>query len=72
MLKHSLVMGEECSAAELAPLLTARGHRVVVVQSCGGGIGTAAFRNLRHVFLVVTTAEHQPSMVVDPHFACQV
>lgn len=72
LLKHSLVMGEEfCSAAELAPLLIARGHRVAVVRSCGGGTGPAAFRNLRHTHLVAT-AECQPSMVVDPHFSCQV
>lgn len=76
MLKHSLASGRQlCSAQELAPALTARGHSVALVKSAGGGVGTAAFRNLRHTFISVLAAPGgaaapQLEFIVDPHFAC--
>lgn len=87
ILRHSLVVGAEtCSAQQLVPALAGRGHFVTLVQSAGGGSGTAAFRNLRHTFIAVSPSSAaggsgapascckdacRPELVVDPHFGCQ-
>ena len=51
--RHSMVLGEQCSAAELAPALRQNGFTARLHKSAGGGSGTAAFRNLRHSFVTV-------------------
>ena len=48
-----LRLPQPCGLRELAAGLSARGHKVAICKSAGGGSGVAAFRKLRHAYISI-------------------